>query len=111
MRDKDAEARANEAWPTIMALHDYWRVQTGHKRARWTPDKFWMAWPLWTEFKTGNCAAGIAGIAHEPNRKLLKNGRWEMFDSWKLLFRDSVTLERYIKRRPVDWTLPERFAG
>ena len=108
-RDKAAEARAHEAWPTILGLFDYWREQTGHRRTKWVPDKFWMAWPLWREYGTGNCAAGVAGIGYQPNKQRLDNGKVEVYDSWKLLFRDSVTLERYIKRRPADWILPARF--
>lgn len=108
-RDKRQEAQEHEAWPLLLALHDYWREQTLHLRARWDADKFWMALNLWQTFGSGNCAAGIAGIAYQPNRKQLRNGKWETYDSWKLLFRDSDTLERYIKRRPKDWVCPERF--
>lgn len=108
-RDKMAEARMHESWPTLMALFSYWQNLTGHTRARWTGDRFWIALPLWQTFKTGNCAAGVAGIAHDPNRKPMKNGKVETFDSWELLFRNAGTLERYIKRRPSDWVLPPQF--
>lgn len=108
-RDRAREAREHEAWPTLKALFDYWREQTGHAKAKWTADRFWHALTLWSDFGTGNCAAGIAGIAHDPNRKQMKNGKWETFDSWELLFRETGTLERYIKRRPVDWVLPDLF--
>lgn len=107
--DKDAEARAHESWPILMKLHIYWQEKTGHLKARWVSDKFWQALPLWQEFGTGNIAAGIAGIAYQPNSTRLRNGKIEVHDSWKLLFRDSTTLERYIKRRPKDWILPQQF--
>lgn len=107
--DKDAEARAHESWPTLMKLHIHWQEATGHIKARWTPDKFWQALSLWQEFGTKNIAAGIAGISYEPNSTVLRNGKTETYDSWKLLFRDSTTLERYIKRRPKDWVLPQQF--
>jgi hypothetical protein len=105
-RDKDTQARADQAWPILLSLFDYHRVLTGHKRARWTSDRFWCALGIWREFGTGNCAAGIAGIAYEPNCKQLKNGRIEVFDSWELLFRNSGTFERYCRRRPKDWVCP-----
>jgi hypothetical protein len=105
-RDRDAEARAHRAWPVLLMLFDYYKVLTGHGRARWTPDRFWCALGLWREFGSGNCAAGIAGIAYDPNRKQLKNGRFEVFDSWELLFRNSGTFERYCRRRPKDWVCP-----
>lgn len=108
--DKDAEARAHESWPTLMRLYIYWQEETGHKRARWTPDKFWQALKLWQEYGTGNIAAAISGIAYQPNFTELKNGKTEVHDSWKLLFRDSTTLERYIKRRPNNWVLPRQFS-
>jgi hypothetical protein len=107
--DKDAEARAHESWPTLMKLHIHWQEKTGHSKARWTTDKFWQALSLWQEFGTKNVAAGIAGIAYQPNSTLLRNGKTEVHDTWKLLFRDSTTLERYIKRRPKDWILPQQF--
>lgn len=110
-RDKNAEARAHDSWPKLMALFSYWRELTGHTRARWTGDRFWLALPLWQEFGTGNCAAGVAGIAHDPNRKPMKNGKIEVFDSWELLHRNAGTLERYIRRRPKGWTLPPQFEG
>lgn len=108
-RDRAAEAREHEAWPTLRALFDYWREQTGHAKAKWTADRFWDALNLWKEFGTGNVAAGIAGIGYQPNRKQLQNGKMEVFDSWELLFRKADTLERYIKRRPAEWELPELF--
>jgi hypothetical protein len=108
-RDKNAEARAHDSWPTLSALFTYWRQLTGHGRARWTGDRFWLALPLWQTFGTGNCAAGVAGIAHDPNRKPMKNGKVEVFDSFELLFRNAGTLERYIRRRPRGWVLPPQF--
>src|ERR1035438_9735804 len=108
-RDKMAEARMHESWPTLMALFRYWQTLTGHKRARWTGNRFWLALPLWQTFGTGNCAAGVAGIAHDPNRKPMKNGKVEVFDSWELLFRNAGTMERYIRRRSKDWALPSQF--
>jgi hypothetical protein len=108
-RDKNAEARAHDSWPKIMLLFRYWQEMTGHTRARWTGDRFWLALPLWQEFGTGNCAAGVAGIAHDPNRKPMKNGKVEVYDGWDLLFRSTATLERYIVRRPRGWVLPPQF--
>jgi hypothetical protein len=108
-RDKDAEARAHESWPTLFKLFCYWQEMTGHSKAKWGPGRFWDALPLWGTFGTGNVAAGVAGIAFDANRKPMKNGRVEVFDSWELLFKNAGTLERYIKRRPADWVLPERF--
>jgi hypothetical protein len=108
-RDKDAEARAHDAWPTLTALFMLWRKETGHAKAKWGQGRFWDALPLWKAFGTGNFAAGIAGIAFDPNRKPMKNGTVEVFDSWELLVRNAGTLERYIKRRPSDWVLPAEF--
>lgn len=108
-RDKDAEARAHQAWPLLGALFLYWQELTGHTKAKWEPGRFWDALPLWKTFGTGNCAAAIAGLAFDANRKPMKNGKIEVYDSWELLFRNAGTLERYIKRRPTDWELPDRF--
>jgi hypothetical protein len=110
-RDKDREAREHEAWPTILALFDYWREQTGHAKARWTGDRFWIALPLWKEWGAGNMAAAIAGIAFDPNRKPMRNGKIEVYDDWETVFKNSGNLRRYAARRPPDWTLPEQFAG
>lgn len=106
-RDRDAEARAHEAWPTLIALFNYWREQTGHERSKWTAERFWCALPLWKKYGTGNVAAAIAGLAYEPNQKPLKNGKMEVYDDWELLFRDTGKFERYMRRRPAGWQLPD----
>lgn len=109
-RNREEEARQHQAWPTLLALWDYYRQLTGHTKARWTAERFWVALALWRAFGTGNIAAGIAGIAYDANRRELKNGKIEVYDSWELLLRNADTLERYIRRRPKDWTLPPQFA-
>jgi hypothetical protein len=109
-RDRDTEAREHEAWPMLLGLFGYWQELTGHTRARWEQGRFWLALPLWKIFGTGNIAAAIAGLAYDANSKPLKNGKIEVYDSWELLFRNAGTLERYMKRRPKSWELPERFA-
>ncbi len=106
-RDREDEARRHAAWPTLVALFDYWRELSGHTKAQWSADRFWQALPLWRAWGTGNVAAGIAGITYQPNSKLLRNGKLEVYNSWKLLFKDTETMERYIRRRPKGWQLPD----
>lgn len=110
-RDKDLEAREHEAWPILLKLFDYWSELTGHTKAQWSSDRFWCALPLWKVKGTGNCAAAIAGIAYDPNTKPRKNGGQEIYDSWELVFKNMGALERYIRRRPRTWTLPEHLAA
>src|SRR5437870_5016340 len=104
--DKDAEARAHEAWPSLLALFRYWGELTGHTRVAWTSEHFWCALPMLKVWGGGNLAAAIAGIAHDPNRKRRANGSWEVYDDWQTCLRNSGNVRRYIGRRPQGWTLP-----
>ena len=113
-RDKNAEAAAHEAWPTLLALFKYWRVLTGHTRTKWVTKqcgaaKFWVALPIWEEWGTGNFAAGIAGIAYQPHTNPNRNGRIESYTDWETLCKNSGAMRRYIGRRPSDWVLPDQF--
>ena len=110
-RDKDAEARAHRAWPTAVALWEYWVELTGHTRAKWTTDRFWILLPQLRDFGAKNCAAAIAGIAYNPNEKLQRNGKMELYDDWATCFGSAGKVERYIKRRAAGWQLPESLAG
>lgn len=109
-RDRDREAREHEAWPTLVKLHKYWRQQTGHTRVTFTPASFWVALPQLKNWGLGNLAAGVAGIAHDPNRRQLKNGKWETYDDWETLMRNQGNVRRYIGRRPEGWELPGELA-
>jgi hypothetical protein len=108
-RDKDAEARAHEAWPTAIKLFDYWKLLTKHSKAKWSEDRFWVLLPSLKNFGAGNCAAAIAGIAHDPNTRVQRNGKTERYDDFATCFGSAGRVERYAKRRPKDWTLPEQF--
>ena len=108
-RDKNAEARSHEAWPVALRLWGYWVEQTGHARAKWSQDRFWILLPHLQQWGAGNCAAAIAGIAFDANSKRLKNGKLEVFDTWELCFRSTGTVERYMRRRPSGWALPAGF--
>ncbi len=110
-RDKNAEAAAHQAWPTLLALFKYWQTLTGHTRVKWMTKrcgaaKFWLALPIWEEWGTGNFAAGIAGFAYDPYTKPIKNGKLEVYSDWETLCKDSGAMRRYIGRRPLDWVLP-----
>lgn len=108
-RDKDAEARAHEAWPTAVKLFEYWKSLTGHKRARWTEDRFWLILPHLRKLGSANCAAAIAGIAYQHYAQPRKNGTTEHFDGFETCFKDTGRVEAYVKRRPKDWVLPPEF--
>jgi hypothetical protein len=106
-RDRHNEAIEHEKWPILFALFCLWQDETGHVRSRWTTARFWEGLPLLDAWGVGNFAAAIAGLAYDPGRKQLKNGKWEIYDSWELLTRNSDTFSRYMKRRPAGWELPE----
>lgn len=108
-RDKDEEAREHEAWPMAVKLFEYWKQQTGHKRARWTEDRFWVVLPHLKKLGAANCAAAIAGLAFQHYEKPRRNGSIEHFDGWETCFKDAGRVESYAKRRPTDWVLPPEF--
>ena len=107
--DKNREALEHKAWPYLVRLFQFWQQQCNHPRARWSSARFWSALHLFDTWGPANFAAAIAGIAFQPNSRQLKNGKWEIYDSWELLTRDSGTFERYIKRRPRNWQCPQQF--
>lgn len=108
-RDKDAEAREHQAWPTAVKLWEYWKEQTGHKRSKWKEDRFWLLLPRLQTFGSENCAAAIAGIAYQHYTEQRKNGSTEHYDSWDCCFGSTEKTEKYIKRRPKNWVLPAEF--
>jgi len=107
--NRAAEAVEHRAWPILVRLFQYWQQQCNHPRSRWNPQRFWDALPLLGTWGAANFAAAIAGIAFQPNARQLKNGKWEVYDSWELLTRDSGTFERYMRRRPKGWECPGVF--
>ena len=108
-RDKNAEARAHQAWPIAVALFDYWKECTNHPRAKWTEDRFWLLLPHLAQFGPQNCAAAIAGIAHDHFTKQRANGTTVHYDAWETCFKNTGRVEESIRSRPKDWELPPQF--
>jgi len=107
--ERNREALEHKAWPFLVRLFQLWQQECKHPRSRWSPTRFWAALHLFDTWGPANFAAAIAGIAYQPNARQLKNGKWEIYDSWELLTRDNGTFERYMKRRPRGWQCPMQF--
>jgi hypothetical protein len=111
--DKNREAAEHELWPVAIQLFEYWKEITGHKKAQWAPrgnaERFWVMLPSLTHFGAKNCAAAIAGIAFDPNKRRLKNGRYEVYDGLETCFGSLEKTRRYILRRDPKWVLPAQF--
>lgn len=43
--DRDAKARAHGKWQAALSVFRYWQSLTGHSRADFTPDRFWILEP------------------------------------------------------------------
>lgn len=97
-RDKTAEARAHELWPLAMALWEEWKIATGRTRSKWRADRFWQCERFLADDGFVICRWAVWGIAFRPNEKEIQPGHVEVYNDWKLCFRDSDTFERYAKR-------------
>lgn len=103
-RDRDAEARDHQLWPTALEQFHYWREVCKHPRSRWAPDKFWAWLPFAKEFGELKCKAAIAGAAFDHYSKPAKNGRLIHYCDWhgtkSAIFETTSRFEFYLDHVP-----------
>lgn len=100
-RDRAGEARKHEKWAEAEALHEWWRLATGHLKTEFDADDFYAVLPRLKERRTPiDVLRAIAGIAFDPNTKRTRNGNTEVYDSWDLLLRSKANMDRYEQRAP-----------
>jgi DnaB-like helicase N terminal domain len=102
-RDKEADARKDALWLPAQALFEHWKKLTGHRNSKWTPDRFYAAEPMLKKYGCEVFERAIAGISHDPYKKLRANGTTQKYDSWATLTKNSDAFEEYANRAPKGW--------
>jgi hypothetical protein len=101
-RDEERRRKAYERRPAIEALFSYWQSVARHPKSLLTADRFDAAMArLEDGYTEEQIRRALDGIAFEPNRKPLANGRWECYDDMEIALRSGKNLERYANRAPV----------
>jgi hypothetical protein len=84
-KDLEAEARADEAWPTAIGIFRYWQRLTGHERASFTPERFALIEPILRDAAkdpsrdgAAECRSAIRGLLASDYH--LKRGRYARRD-------------------------------
>ncbi len=103
-RDKDAEARDHEMWPTAFELFKHWRKVCNHPRCKFTQERFWLLLPFLSEHGPDACRRAIDGAAFDPFTTRRKNGTAKRHDGFELIFRDSGKFEEFVNRAPKETT-------
>jgi hypothetical protein len=102
-RDEETEARKHELWAEGEALHEWWRLATGHPGRQFGADEFYQVLPRLKDRECGPIGVlhAIAGAAFDPGTKRMKNGRTERYDDWELVTRSPAKLDSFRNRAPV----------
>jgi hypothetical protein len=104
--EKDAEARADKAWPTVVRLFGYWQRKCGYPGAKFTPKRFRLAQPLLKKFGLEACIRAIDGAAYDPYVTKQRNGKPKLHSGFDLIFRDAEKLENFRDKVPDGWRPP-----
>jgi hypothetical protein len=99
-RDRQAKAQRSEIWPVAVDLFKYWQVRCGHKRSKWTLERFEQIEPLLKSHGEELCRLAIEGAAFDAFTTERKNGTLKRHDDWELIFRNADKLEDFVKRAP-----------
>lgn len=120
--DRDAKARAHGKWQIAVAVFRYWQSLTGHERAEFTPDRFWILEPFLTradergEDGAAKCRSAIRGLVASDYH--MKRGRyanrdgkvyddfWRPFQATKAGGPSQDTLEKFIEADPQREAVP-----
>jgi DnaB-like helicase N terminal domain len=101
--DRDRKAREDGRYLSVQLLFEVWKTATGHKRSKFTTDRFEACARYLTKYGMATCEKAIAGIAYQHKVTTLKNGREEHADSWESCFWSAGSVERYANRAPRNW--------
>jgi len=102
-RDQEAEARKHALWAEAEALHEWWRLATGHPGRKFGADEFYQVLPRLKDKDCGPVGVlhAIAGAAFDPGTKRMKNGRMQRYDDWELITRSQDKVDSFRERAPV----------
>jgi hypothetical protein len=99
-RDTETECRADPLWPEAECLHEWWRLATGHLKARFDSEDFLLARRHLKREGLVGCLQAVCGAAYDAGTDELKNGREKRFDDFELIFRNKAKMESFAERVP-----------
>jgi len=101
-RDEEAECRTDPLWPEAEAVHEWWRLATGHLKTHFDAEDFKILRPHLKRGRHGviDCLEAICGAAFDPYEKEKKNGRMKRYDDWDTIFATKAKMERFAERVP-----------
>lgn len=100
-RDKAGERDSYEHKELVQRLFDYWRDQSGKKRARLTGERFDAIRAKLDEgFTARELAEAIKGCCFDPFVTSNRNGSSERHDDLLTALKDASAVERYRRKRP-----------
>lgn len=101
--DKNRELTERPYYTYAIELWDHYKQKTSRKRIKFDHARYELIEKFFLQGESlDTIRLAIDGIAYEPNSKMQKNGRLEIYNSWELLFRNRGTFERYCNRAPKE---------
>ncbi len=98
VEDKEAEARAHPLWPQAFRLFEWWKFVTGHKKSRWTHDRFWTVERFLRDEGYADCVKAIQGLmASDFHMKRGKHANRDgsKFDEFERVFETQGDFEKW----------------
>lgn len=97
-RDDEQRAREHELWPKAVAVFRYWQGLTGHDKARFTPDRFWLLEPFIRREDSAACRAAIRGCVGSDfhmKRGAYANRKGALHDKLEQIFANQGRFEAF----------------
>ncbi len=96
--DKEAEAQQHDLWPQALRLFEWWKFATGHKKSRWTADRFWTVERFLREEGYADCVKALQGLFRSDWH--MKRGKYtdregSVFDEFERVFGTQAEFEKW----------------
>ncbi len=96
--DKEKEARQHDLWPQALRLFEWWKFATGHKKSRWTADRFWTVERFLREEGYADCVKALQGLFRSEWH--MKRGKYQdregsVFDEFERVFGTQAEFEKW----------------
>lgn len=96
--DKEAEARRDQLWPRALAIFRYWQMLTGHQKANFGGERFWIVEPYLRSDGDAACRCAVRGLVGSDYH--MKRGRYArrdgpIYDDFHRPFENRDKFERF----------------
>ena len=99
-RDREADAKNSDLWPTVQALYEFWKQECRHPRASLDVTDFEQAERFVRKHGEELCRRAIRGIAYDHWTSTRKNGSTKRHDTWEFIFRSNTNFMECVNRAP-----------